>query len=78
LSQPIEHYSPERVIELLHEAARRANWDAQHDPRHLRTGRFFISAVEAAHAFIEKDNPSSESTTSATDLKRKNAAELKP
>jgi hypothetical protein len=46
----------ERVIELLQEAARRANWDAQHGPQHLRTGRFFISPVMAAHAFIENDN----------------------
>jgi hypothetical protein len=48
--------SLERVVELLQEAARRANWDAQHGPQHLRTGRFFISAVMAAHAFTENDN----------------------
>jgi hypothetical protein len=27
-------------IEILLEAARRANWDALHGPRHLRSGRF--------------------------------------
>jgi hypothetical protein len=48
--------SLERVVELLQEAARRANWDAQHGPQHLRTGRFFVSAVMAAHAFTENDN----------------------
>jgi hypothetical protein len=48
--------SLERVVELLQEAARRANWDAQHGPQHLRTGRFFISAVMAAHAFTENDD----------------------
>jgi hypothetical protein len=53
--------SLERVVELLQEAARRANWDAQHGPQHLRTGRFFISAVMAAHAFTENDNARSRS-----------------
>ncbi len=53
--------SPERVLELLQEAARRANWDAQHGPVHLRTGRFFISPVLAAHAFAEHEPPDSES-----------------
>jgi hypothetical protein len=27
-------------LEVLLEAARRANWDALHGPRHLRSGRF--------------------------------------
>ena len=27
-------------LEILLEAARRANWDALHGPRHLRSGRF--------------------------------------
>lgn len=27
-------------LEILLEAARRANWDALHGPRHLRAGRF--------------------------------------
>jgi hypothetical protein len=27
-------------LEILLEAARRANWDALHGPVHLRTGRF--------------------------------------
>ena len=27
-------------LEVLLEAARRANWDALHGPRHLRAGRF--------------------------------------
>lgn len=29
-----------RELEILLEAARRANWDALHGPRHLRSGRF--------------------------------------
>lgn len=37
-------------LELVLEAARRANWDAQHGPVHLRTGRFFISELHEAHA----------------------------
>ncbi len=65
LSQPTNPTNSERVIELLQEAARRANWDAQHGPRHLRTGRFFISAVLAAHAFIRNDNADSDSSKSA-------------
>lgn len=36
----VETASPERKLEWLQEAARRANWDAKHGPRHLRTGRF--------------------------------------
>jgi hypothetical protein len=44
------------MVELLQEAARRANWDAQHGPQHLRTGRFFISSIMTAHAFTENDN----------------------
>lgn len=28
------------VVQILQEAARRANWDAQQGPDHLRTGRF--------------------------------------
>lgn len=27
-------------LDVLLEAARRANWDAQHGPAHLRSGRF--------------------------------------
>lgn len=34
------------LLEILLEAARRANWDAQHGPRHLRTGRFTPVAME--------------------------------
>ena len=37
-------------LDLVLEAARRANWDAQHGPAHLRTGRFFISELYQAHA----------------------------
>jgi hypothetical protein len=33
----------DRKLELLLEAARRANWDALHGPPHLRTGRFFVA-----------------------------------
>lgn len=45
--------SPARVLEILEEAARRANWDARHGPLHLRTGRFFISPALAGHAWSE-------------------------
>lgn len=38
-------------LELVLEAARRANWDAQHGPVHLRSGRFFISEIHKAHAW---------------------------
>lgn len=41
------------TIEALEEAARRATWDAQHGPQHLRTGRFFISPILAPHAWRE-------------------------
>ena len=37
-------------LELVLEAARRANWDAQHGPAHLRSGRFFISELHKAHS----------------------------
>lgn len=70
--------SLERTIELLQEAARRANWDAQHGPPHLRSGRFFISVVMDAHAFTENDNARSESVKSATDPSKTGAAELVP
>ena len=71
----MDRNSLERVIELLQEAARRANWDAQHGPRHLRAGRFFISAAEAAHAFTETDTASSESPKNANDVAGTGAAE---
>ena len=32
--------STDGELEILLEAARRANWDALHGPVHLRTGRF--------------------------------------
>jgi hypothetical protein len=39
-------------LELLLEAARRANWNALHGPRYLRSGRFHIvmADVETASA----------------------------
>lgn len=37
-------------LALLLEAARRATWDAKHGPKHLRSGRFFITASLNAHA----------------------------
>jgi len=37
-------------LELVLEAARRANWDAQRGPAHLRSGRFFISEKFMAHS----------------------------
>jgi putative IMPACT (imprinted ancient) family translation regulator len=30
-------------LEAMLEAARRANWDAQHGPTHLRTGRYVVA-----------------------------------
>lgn len=47
--------SPEKApvaedLELVLEAARRANWDAQRGPAHLRSGRFFISELHKAHS----------------------------
>lgn len=42
-------------LELVLEAARRANWDAQHGPVHLRSGRFFISEIHKAHASIPSE-----------------------
>ena len=66
--------SPERVLELLQEAARRANWDAQHGPVHLRTGRFFISAVLDAHAFAEHEQFESESVGSSAEESGTDAA----
>lgn len=66
----------ERMIELLQEAARRANWDAQHGPQHLRSGRFFISAVMAAHAFTENDNAASACAPTPSDPTETEAAEL--
>lgn len=37
-----------KKIEILLEAARRANWDALHGPRHLRSGRFRPTAEDLA------------------------------
>src|SRR5690349_20084164 len=47
--------SPEKKLEILLEAARRANWDAQHGPPHLRSGRYWfpdthVQASQAASA----------------------------
>lgn len=66
MSQRIDPNSRDRMVELLQEAARRANWDAQHGPQHLRTGRFFISPIMMAHAFTENDNPRSGSAEGST------------
>ena len=65
----------ERTLELLQEVARRANWDAQHGPQHLRSGRFFISGVMAAHAFTENDNAARPTPSDPTGTE---AAELTP
>jgi hypothetical protein len=70
----METNSPERLLELLEEAARRANWDAQHGPVHLRTGRFFISAVLDAHAFAEHGRLESESVGSSAEENGTDAA----
>ena len=66
MSQRIDPNGRDRMVELLQEAARRANWDAQHGPQHLRTGRFFISPIMMAHAFTENDNARSESGEGST------------
>ena len=60
----MDYNNLERVVAVLREAARRANWDAQHGPRHLRTGRFFISAVETQ----QQDSPSSKTAKDPNDL----------
>jgi len=49
-------------LDLVLEAARRANWDAQHGPAHLRSGRFFISELHKAHS--SSADPLSESNSS--------------
>jgi hypothetical protein len=54
LSQATTSPDAERKLELLREAARRANWDAQEGPRHLRSGRFFVSRAQDAHASSEQ------------------------
>jgi hypothetical protein len=45
--------SAEQKREILLEAARGATWDTTRGPMHLRTGRFFVSQVHAAHAYSE-------------------------
>lgn len=40
----------DETLELLLEAARRANWDAQFGPPHLRSGRFFIWPTDGREA----------------------------
>lgn len=52
MSQATTDPDAARKLELLREAARRANWDAQEGPVHLRSGRFFVSRVQAGHASI--------------------------
>jgi hypothetical protein len=39
--------TPEEQLELVLEAARRANWDALHGPEHLRSGRYFVPGSPA-------------------------------
>ena len=56
-------------LDLVLEAARRANWDAQKGPPHLRSGRFFISEVHKAHS----SRPSEETAVPADDAKLSNA-----
>lgn len=56
-------------LDLVLEAARRANWDAQKGPPHLRSGRFFISEVHKAHS----SRPSEETAAPADDNKLSNA-----
>jgi hypothetical protein len=41
---------PEGKRERLLEAARRANWDALHGPRHLRSGKFHPEEDVPPHA----------------------------
>ena len=40
LSTKPQSETDEQELEILLEAARRANWDALNGPRHLRSGRF--------------------------------------
>jgi len=51
---PLDKLTHERVIEILLEAARRANWDAQRGPKHLRTGRYLTSPIPAAQLMPAK------------------------
>jgi hypothetical protein len=62
-------------LELVLEAARRANWDAQHGPAHLRSGRFFISELHEAHAWkpvgsSPEADVSKEQATSRSDARK--------
>lgn len=41
LSNSDESREEHEALELVLEAARRANWDALHGPPHLRSGRYF-------------------------------------
>ena len=41
LSNSDESPEEREALELVLEAARRANWDALHGPAHLRSGRYF-------------------------------------
>ena len=36
----MDEFTAEKELKCALESARRANWDALHGPRHLRTGRF--------------------------------------
>jgi hypothetical protein len=38
--------SKDPELELLLEAARRANWNALHGPRYMRSGRFHIATAD--------------------------------
>jgi hypothetical protein len=40
LSKKVDYRRGDNELEVLLEAARRANWDALHGPQHLRSGRF--------------------------------------
>lgn len=49
------------ALELVLEAARRANWDALHGPVYLRSGRYFVGGTptvgDAAQHGVEPDGP---------------------
>jgi hypothetical protein len=53
-------------LELVLEAARRANWDAQRGPAHLRSGRFFISELHKSHS--SKPEETTATSTASPDV----------
>ncbi len=44
-----------KELDILREAARRANWDALHSPMHLRSGKFRPEEDQLRHRLFEID-----------------------